>query len=312
MALQQFENTITSIIHILRSENIIGMDSVNHCISFVLIKYMTIEKCNKFGIPEKYAYDNFLIDDSFNDEKILQKYYSYNTALDEDNLMTYFKYIFNYTPHMTAAKIKSPQNFVNIFNKMSIINIDELLLDIHKLNYYCDIIFMIYDSHIKSEKYQYKLDIKQYSSHLTAIQHILGSHNQTIKKNNSNSDSDSDIDEETRISIANARNTNIAMGIKFFNAYCTGIDWASSKTSMFGFDIDENITNMVSINLLFETGELFNTALMHTNILQPGNKFSDGTVGQRVFVMLPYFNVIMKGAMYSSCYINIHLSQTSQ
>ena len=41
--MNQFETIITSIRNILRIEGITGLDSINHCIAFIISRYLTIE-----------------------------------------------------------------------------------------------------------------------------------------------------------------------------------------------------------------------------------------------------------------------------
>ena len=80
--MDNFETTITYIRNLLRNEGINGLDSINHCIGFILLKFLNLEKCNLLDIPKIYAFENFDKNIPFNDAKLILKFY--NKAEDED------------------------------------------------------------------------------------------------------------------------------------------------------------------------------------------------------------------------------------
>jgi hypothetical protein len=75
-----FENTINYIRNIIRNEGVGDMDSINHCILFILCKYLNLERCVKYNIDPKYSFDKFMIDDNNKEiedpNRILEKFYN--------------------------------------------------------------------------------------------------------------------------------------------------------------------------------------------------------------------------------------------
>lgn len=57
------EVVINKIRGILRKEGVTGMDSINHCIIFVIARILDEKKCKKFGIDEKNSYYNIMHDE---------------------------------------------------------------------------------------------------------------------------------------------------------------------------------------------------------------------------------------------------------
>lgn len=289
MALQQFENTINSIRDIMRTEGITGMDSIHHCVSFTLMRFLTNETCAKFEIPVKFSYDNFLTDHATGqkyvdgDPRIIIKFYTNNDSVAiEDILYAYFIQIFGYKFNF---KIKSSYNFVNIFKKLA-------ATDIHTLAHYCDIIGTIYELHLKSGSSSSMRDLGQYFTHRKVIKYMVDLCNPTIKE---------DGYMEKVLDPSMGSGGFLAMAIKHINATCEGVDWSTDKLNFFGYDIDENVKNLASLNLLLETGELFDTTLMHLDTLQNDYRLNDGTIVQKVDVILANEPFGVKGLKYKDC-----------
>ena len=58
--IMSIEAVINDIRDILRKEGIVNMDSINHCILFVVARWLTIEKCKKLNIPEIYSFEKIM------------------------------------------------------------------------------------------------------------------------------------------------------------------------------------------------------------------------------------------------------------
>ena len=56
--LYKMENIIGYIRNILRKEGISGMDSINHCIAFIVCRILDDDLCEKVNIDKKFSYDN--------------------------------------------------------------------------------------------------------------------------------------------------------------------------------------------------------------------------------------------------------------
>ena len=52
------ENIVNYIRNVLRTEGITGMDSVSHCIVFIVFRMMTPKLCKSVGMDESLAFEN--------------------------------------------------------------------------------------------------------------------------------------------------------------------------------------------------------------------------------------------------------------
>ena len=57
------ESIIGQIRNILRKEGITGMESISHCIVFIITRMLNDEMCKKFDIDTKYTYNNMMMDE---------------------------------------------------------------------------------------------------------------------------------------------------------------------------------------------------------------------------------------------------------
>src|SRR5438552_5715930 len=57
------ESVIGRIRDILRTEGITGMDSINHCILFIISRSLNVETCEKLNIPSQFAFENIMNDE---------------------------------------------------------------------------------------------------------------------------------------------------------------------------------------------------------------------------------------------------------
>ena len=118
-----FENTINYIRSIIRNEGVGDMDSINHCILFVLCKYLNLDRCLKYNIDPKYSFDNFLLDDNNKEiqdpNRILEKFYNKKV----DCLFGQICSKFNYKMDL---KIENVSTIKDIFKKLKDLDIDKL------------------------------------------------------------------------------------------------------------------------------------------------------------------------------------------
>ena len=54
------ESTITQIRAILRNEGITGMDSITHCIAFIVFRMLDENLCDHVGIDKSLAFQNLI------------------------------------------------------------------------------------------------------------------------------------------------------------------------------------------------------------------------------------------------------------
>ena len=69
-----FENTLNSIRDILRKEGITGMDSIKHCLAFIISRHLTPKICEKLKIEEQYSFNNLIAQK--NDEEQFELFYN--------------------------------------------------------------------------------------------------------------------------------------------------------------------------------------------------------------------------------------------
>ncbi len=60
-------NVIHSLRDILRKEGISGIESVNHCIVFVICRMLDNDLCEKVKIDKKFSYENIMKDSKGNE-----------------------------------------------------------------------------------------------------------------------------------------------------------------------------------------------------------------------------------------------------
>ena len=250
--MSNFENIINSIRNTLRNEGITGMDSICHCVAFVLLKYLTPERCIHFNIPDKYSFDNFLINDKTGelyqdeDNRILSKFYSIDA--NDDDLLSHLRDKFNFT--QLSFKIQSPFNFVEIFNKIKDINFDNI-------SEHFDIVGIIYEIHLKTGTSNSMRDLGQFFTHRKVIDFMIKLCNPILK-------ADGKI--ESILDPSQGTGGFISMSIKYLNKKYNNIDWKINKNYIYGFDIDENVRNLALLNALLESGEVFDKTIVKKQI----------------------------------------------
>lgn len=285
--MSQFETIINAIRNILRNEGITGMDSINHCVAFAILRYMNLERCKHFDIPEKYAFENFLIDDKTNelypnnDCRILTKFYSKDA--DEDDFLSQLRMKFNFT--QLSFKINSPFNFVAIVKKIGEIDFNE----IHE-EY--DIVGMIYEIHLKTGTSNSMRDLGQYFTHRKVIKFMIELCRPTLKPNG---------EIETILDPSMGSGGFLSMSIKYLNKTFPNINWKLNKTNMYGFDIDENVRNLSLLNSLLESGEVFDKNIVKNDTLRFDYKLDNNTIIENVDIILANEPFGLKGIKYKEC-----------
>ena len=282
-----FETTINVMRNILRNEGITGMDSINHCVAFVLLKYLTIHKCQQLDIPLIYAYDNFLIDDRTNkpypnnDSRVLSKFYSLDA--DDDDLLSHLRDKFNFK--QLSFKINSPFNFVELVKKVSDINID------HISEQY-DVVGMIYEIHLKSGTSNSMRDLGQFFTHRKVIKFMIDLCDPKVKPDGSI---------ETILDPSMGTGGFLSMSIKYLNNKYSDIDWSINKSNIYGFDIDENVRNLALLNTFLESGEVLSQNLVKNDTLKCDYTLDHKTVIQNVDIILANEPFGLKSLKYKDC-----------
>lgn len=248
--MDSFELNINSIRDTLRKNGITGMDSIKHCIIFILCRYLNETRCELYDINKKYTFenidkddDNELIDDN---NKLMEKFYNKTTNcfIGQVNKKLFFKMEF---------KLDDKNYLKIILNKLKKINIDQL-----ELNF--DIIGTIYELHLKTGSDSSMRDLGQYYSSRHIINYMIQLCDPKLKKNGQI---------ETILDPTCGSGGFLTMSIKYLNKkYDNKINWGQNRNNIFGFDIDETVKNMTVLNLLLETGEIFKDTIHKQDTLK--------------------------------------------
>lgn len=276
------ETTINYIRDVLRKEGITGMDSINHCIVFILCRMLDEDTCKKTKIDTKYAYENIMIDED-GDEIGDQELYGKIFVKGKDCLITEF--INKLQFRNIKFKLEGIQNLKSIMNKMKKFNPKELS------NVY-DIIGTIYEIHLKSGTSNAMRDLGQYYTHRLIINYMIKLCDPKMEKGIV----------EKIVDPTMGTGGFLTMTIKYLNEkYKNKIDWTKNKTNIIGFDIDENVRNMSLLNVFLETGELMSETLCKQDTLHNDLKFADGTILNKAKVILANEPMGLKNIVLSSC-----------
>jgi type I restriction-modification system DNA methylase subunit len=276
------ESTINYIRDVLRKEGITGMDSINHCIVFVLCRMLDEDTCKKTKIDTKYAYENIMIDEN-GDEIGDQELYGKIFVKGKDCLITEF--INKLQFRNIKFKLEGIQNLKGIMKKMKKFNPKELS------NVY-DIIGTIYEIHLKSGTSNAMRDLGQYYTHRLIINYMIKLCDPKMEKGIV----------EKIVDPTMGTGGFLTMAIKYLNEkYKNKIDWSKNKSNIIGFDIDENVRNMALLNVFLETGELMSETICKQDTLHNDLKFLDGTILNKAKVILANEPMGLKNIVLSSC-----------
>lgn len=262
--MNNFEQIITSIRNTLRVEGITGLDSINHCVAFLVCRYLTIEKCTEFNIPLEFAFENFLND---NDDHIaIGKFY--NEDNEKDCLFVHLREILNFKSF--KFKIKAPLNFINIYKKLDDINIDSLFNNI-------DIVGAIYELHLKTGTSSSMRDLGQFFTNREVIKYMIKLCKPKLKKNGNI---------ETILDPSMGTGGFLSMSIKYLNNNFPNINWKINKKYIYGFDIDETVKDLSILNALLESGQIFSETFVNNDTLHNDYKLSDNILIDKVDIIL--------------------------
>jgi type I restriction-modification system DNA methylase subunit len=280
--MDKLENTINYIRSILRNEGITGMDSINHCLLFMIIRYLDNEKCQKLNIPEKYAFENLFeyYGEKFDNQKVYGKIYTKNQECLLKHLVISFK-----LKQFNELKLQSPINLENILKKIKEVDIKQLSLKF-------DIVGIIYELHLKTGTSSAMRDLGQYFTHRLVIEYMIGLCQPKLKDNKQ-------IEKILDPSMGTAG--FLTMSAKYLNNKYKNIDWNFNRDNMYGFDIDENVKNMGILNMLLETDTLFNNTLVKNDTLKNDYQISESVIIDKVDVILANEPFGLKNIIYKDC-----------
>lgn len=273
------EQTINYIRDMLRKEGVTGMDSINHCIVFIISRMLDDDLCKKTKIDLKFTYENMM------------------THTDAQELFNIF-YSKGNLGKCLVGQIINKLYFKTFKFKMSDINnvycIMKKLKEFNptKLSLKYDIIGTIYELHLKSGSTNAMRDLGQYYTN----RHVI---NYMIKLCNPKLDNDGNV--ETILDPTMGTGGFLTMAIKHYNINYDNIDWTKNKNNIIGFDIAENVKDMALLNVLLETGELFDKTLVKANTLTDDLKFNDGKILQKAKIILANEPMGLTNIIHANC-----------
>lgn len=276
------ETIINEIRGILRSEGITGMDSINHCIIFVVCRLLTEELCIKMGIDVKYSFNNIMKDingKELGNQDLWSKFYT------QGNINCF------------VGQIANKLGFKNIkFNIKGVLNLKKIVkllekLDVEELSNNYDIIGTIYEYHLKSGTSNSMRDLGQYYTHRSVISYMIALCDPSMK--------DGII--ENIVDPTMGTGGFLTMAIKYLNKKYQDIDWNINKDNIIGFDIDGNVRNMAMINIFLEIGELCRETLVEQNTLYNDMKFKNDTILNKAKIILANEPMGLKNIIHASC-----------
>jgi type I restriction-modification system DNA methylase subunit len=278
------ETVIEKIRGIMRKEGVTGMDSINHCIIFVIARMLDKEKCKKFGINEKNSYYNIMHDedgDFIGAQELYGRIYTKNdTSCLVGQIVNKLKF------SNIKFKLESPQHVEQIMKELE-------KLDMTKLETKYDIIGTIYEYHLKSGTSNAMRDLGQYYTNRSVIEFMIKMCD--IKMNKKG-------EIETIIDPTMGTGGFLTMSVKYLNdKYKNKIDWGINKSRIYGFDIDENVKNMALLNMLLECGEMCEDTFIRNDTLYYDFKLKNDEILNKVDVILANEPMGIKNIIHTSC-----------
>jgi type I restriction-modification system DNA methylase subunit len=278
------ESVIEKIRSIMRKEGVTGMDSINHCIIFVISRMLDEDKCTKFGIDKKNSYYNIMHDedgDLIGSQELYSRIYTKNdTTCLVIQIATKLKF------SNIKFKLESPQHVEQIMKELE-------KLDMTKLETKYDIIGTIYEYHLKSGTSNAMRDLGQYYTNRQVIEFM-------IKLCDINMNKKGEI--ETIIDPTMGTGGFLTMSVKYLNdKYKNKIDWSKNKNRIYGFDIDENVKNMAMLNMLLECGEFCENTFIKNDTLYNDFKLKNGEILEKVDVILANEPMGIKNIIHANC-----------
>lgn len=279
----KLEGTINFIRDVLRKEGITGMDSINHCIVFLMCRMLDEKLCEKVNIDKKFAFENLTKDDDgekIGNQELYAKIYRKKTGseclIGELVNKLQFKNI--------KFKMEGIQNLRSIIDKLESI-------DVHKLSTKYDLIGTIYELHLKSGTSNAMRDLGQYYTNRQVIKYMIELCDPKM------------IDGKIEKIVDPTMGTGgfLTMSIKYLNEKYKKIKWNKNKDNIIGFDIDDNVRNMALMNVFLEIGELCTDSLVKQDTLHNDMKFHNGTILEKADVILANEPMGLKNLVHADC-----------
>ena len=279
---KSIESIVNYIRNVLRKEGITGMDSINHCIAFVICRTLDKDVCEQLEIDEKYSYDKMMKTQEgkeIGNQDLFDKFYSGNAESFIGQLVTKlgFKNI--------KFKLQGVDNLKDIMKKLKD-------FDPKHIESKYDIIGTIYEIHLKSGTSNAMRDLGQYYTHRLVIDYMIKLCDPILEKGLI----------EKIVDPTMGTGGFLTMAIKYLNDKYKGkVNWSKNKDNIIGFDIDDNVRNMALLNVFLETNELCDDTICKQDTLHNDMLFEDGTILQKAKIILANEPMGLKNIVFASC-----------
>lgn len=277
--------TVNKIRDILRSEGITGKDSINHCVCFVVCRFLNEDKCKKLGIPIEFSYESMSKDKDdpskvVLEQDLMERFYTVGTKFC---LMYYIVTVLG-MKFMKSFAVKSPIYLWNIWRMLG-------PLDISALSERYDIIGTIYELHLRTGSSGSGMrDLGQYFTNRKVIEYMIKMCDPKIIDGRM----------ETICDPSMGTGGFLSMSVKHLQEKYKEIDWNEQQNRIFGYDISEDTKSLAALNLFLETDVWF-PHILTRDTLYNDMVAKDGTIIPKVDIILANEPMGLKNIVHASC-----------
>jgi len=249
MATEFFKIAVDKLRDILRlgKKSITGMDSMKHITIYLIHRYLTTEMCQKLKIPEEFSWEN-IYNRCLEDEAYWATSLAHLSGKADDPLIEQVDEIFGTRGY--TFSIEDCNKHKEIMKIMNQIDIENVHLDI-------DLIGYLFEIHLKNAGSN-KRDLGQFFTDRDITKYMVELCQPKINE-------DGLI--ETVCDPSMGSGGFLTSIVQYFNENYENINWKKQQQQIYGCDVDEFITALTKINLLFESkGTLFNNIQLRDSL----------------------------------------------
>lgn len=249
MATEYFKSAVDKLRDILRlgKKSITGMDSMKHITIYLIHRYLTTEMCKKLKIPEELSWEN-IYNRCLENESYWATSLAHLSGKTEDSLIEQIDEIFGTRGY--TFSIEDHNKHKEIMKIMNQIDIENVHLDI-------DLIGYLFEIHLKNAGSN-KRDLGQFFTDRDITKFMVELCQPKIND-------DGLI--ETVCDPSMGSGGFLTSIVQYFNENYDDIEWKKQQQQIYGCDVDEFITALTKINLLFESkGTLFNNIQLRDSL----------------------------------------------
>jgi type I restriction-modification system DNA methylase subunit len=268
--------TIKDIITILKLDNITGLDLSRHIGNLLMLKYLTVDKCNLLGINTKYAYENFYIENNNNDhDKAIIKFWHPS----EECFISVTHKLLNFKNTNFEFKVKTGINFGLIYSKLNELQINKKIYD----KCYIDKTMLLINKNSKDI-------LEKYTD--SGLCNFMVKLCKPVMKNKN--------DIESILDPFCGTGGFLVKSVNYLDDNNNNINWETNKNRIYGIDIDPIFRNKTIFKLLFNTDKLFTNTIGCNDTLHNDYKINDNTMIDKVDIILSHMPYGLKNIIYKN------------